>query len=149
MASIIPNEIEKEISTFLEPYKKDYLDQHFDFQIGYFQSDDNTYQLEIRGSHRHKYKPDEQASFVLLRLFIYSEWNQIQITNIFLPDFMRYNGIGKKIISKIFTISEQEQYSLFLVDMVNSFYNKMIKRGAIPCDNCDDAVQIIAETQLL
>ena len=61
---------------------------------------------------------------------------------------MRYNGIGKKLIYTIFTISEKEQYKLFIVDMVNSFYQKMIKRGALPCKECDDAVQIVNETKL-
>lgn len=61
---------------------------------------------------------------------------------------MKHKGIGKKLIYKIFMISEAVHYGLFIVDMVNSFYQRMIKRGAIPCDECDDAVQIVSETKL-
>ena len=45
-------------------------------------------------------------------------------------------------------LSEKEKYELFIVDMVNSFYQRMIKRGALPCIDCDDAVQIVSETKL-
>lgn len=61
---------------------------------------------------------------------------------------MKHKGIGKKLIYKIFMISEAVHYGLFIVDMVNSFYQRMIKRGALPCDECDDAVQIVSETKL-
>ncbi|SJU48228.1 Uncharacterised protein [Clostridioides difficile] len=56
--------------------------------------------------------------------------------------------IGKNMISKIFVISEEYGYGLFLVDMVNSFYRGMINRGALPCDDCSDAVEIVKETKL-
>lgn len=42
---------------------------------------------------------------------------------------MKHRGLGKKLIYKMFVISEQEQYELLIVDMVNSFYQKMIARG--------------------
>lgn len=71
------------------------------------------------------------------------------ISNIFLPDFMKYKGIGKKLIYNLFVISEKENSELFIIDMVNSFYQRMIKRGALPCDDCDDAVQIVSETKLV
>ena len=61
---------------------------------------------------------------------------------------MKHKGIGKKLIYKIFMISEDVHYGLFIVDMVNSFYQRMIKRGALPCNECDDAVQIVSETKL-
>lgn len=61
---------------------------------------------------------------------------------------MKHKGIGKKLIYKIFMISEDVHYELFIVDMVNSFYQRMIKRGALPCNECDDAVQIVSETKL-
>lgn len=71
------------------------------------------------------------------------------IKNIFLPNFMKYKGIGKKLIYNLFLISEKENYELFIIEMVNSFYQKMIKRGALPCNNCNDAVQIVSETKLV
>lgn len=61
---------------------------------------------------------------------------------------MKHKGIGKKLIYKIFMISEDVHYGHFIVDMVNSFYQRMIKSGALPCNECDDAVQIVSETKL-
>lgn len=146
--STIQELIEKEVSDFLQPYKENYCDQRFEFDTNSWQYDDNIYQVEVNGYHQNPYKPDEQTPFVLLRLFINHNCGQVHITNIFLPHFMKYNGIGKKIIYKIFVISEKEKYNLFIVDMVNSFYEKMLKRGAIPCVDCNDAVQIVNETKL-
>ena len=42
---------------------------------------------------------------------------------------MRYQGIGKKLIYKIFLIAEKADYDLFIVDMVDSFYQRMKKKG--------------------
>ena len=61
---------------------------------------------------------------------------------------MQHKGIGKKLIYKIFIISEKEQYEVFVVNMVNHFYQSLKKRGALPCNECDDAVQIIDKTKL-
>lgn len=144
----IHQHIIKDILNYLEPFKNDYAEQRFEFKITDGWSSDDIYQVEIHGYHKNDYEPEKQTTFILLRLFINYEHKQIHISNIFLPDFMKHKCLGKKLIYKIFTISEKEQYGLFIVDMVNSFYQKMIKRGALPCDNCDDAVQIVSETKL-
>lgn len=59
---------------------------------------------------------------------------------------MRYKGIGKKLIYKLFLLSEKEQYGLIICNMVKSFYQRMIKRGALPYKGC--SVQIVSETEL-
>lgn len=145
---IIYQQIIKEIVNYLEPFKDYYSKQRFEFNIMDFTNRDDDYRIDIIGYYKDEYEPEKQTKFILLRLYIYHECRQIQISNIFLPTFMRYNGIGKKLIYTIFTISEKEQYKLFIVDMVSSFYQKMIKRGALPCKECDDAVQIVNETKL-
>lgn len=148
MDQIIYHQIENEIINYLEPFKDDYVEQCFDFKIisGFYR--DDIYQVEVHGYHKNDYKPGKQTSFILLRLFINDHYKQIQISNIFLPNFMKHRGIGKKLIHKIFIISEIEHYELFIVDMVHSFYQRMIERGALPCDECDAAVQIVSETRL-
>lgn len=62
---------------------------------------------------------------------------------------MKGRGIGKGLIYKIFLVSEKKNFELFVVDMVDSFYQRMINRGALPCDDCDDAVQIVEGTKLI
>lgn len=140
--------IKVEISNFLEPFKEKYKKEKFDFEFNDWQMVDNKYYVEVKGYYQNEYKIDELTPFVLLRLYIYHEWKQIQITNIFLPQFMRKNGIGKEIIKKIFNIGKQRDYTLFIVDMVQSFYYRMIKRGAIPAKEVEDAVQIVSNTDL-
>ncbi|MBQ2886992.1 MAG: hypothetical protein IJE43_25040 [Alphaproteobacteria bacterium] len=149
MTLAIQNQIESSISNMLDPYKTEYTEQKFEFEILCSWLSEDECEVKIIGFMKNKYKPNEIEPFTLLKLYIYPEWNQIHITNIFLPDFMKYKGIGKRIINDIFIIAKQEQYSLFIVDMVDSFYNKMIKRGAAPCKDCYDAVQIVDETKLL
>lgn len=136
------------ITDYLQPYRDNYVEQCFEFEIAEDWNTDTTYRVEVKGYYKDKHKPEKQTPFILLRFFINYEWEQIQISNIFLPDFMRYQRIGKKLIGIIFAISEKEHYELYIVDMVYSFYNKMIERGALPCDDCDDAVQIVSETKL-
>ena len=144
----IHEQIEKEIISYLEPIKDKYIEQRFEFEMMNGWSSNDCYQIEVYGYHKDEYVPEKQTSFILLRLFVNYQYKQIQISNIFLPTFMRHNGYGKKLIYKIFMLSEKEKYELFIVDMVNSFYQRMIKRGALPCIDCDDAVQIVSETKL-
>ncbi len=149
MLPIIHQQIEKGISDYLASFKGDYIDQGFEFTIEGDWWGDDVYKIEVTGYHKDDYQPDRQTRFVLLRLFINHQYHQVQISNIFLPTFMKHRGLGKKLIYKVFVISEQEQYELFIVDMVNSFYQKMIARGALPCNGCDDAVQVVRGTKLL
>ncbi len=135
--------IEKDISNYLQSFKKDYKQQGFDFEI---YSEPGA--VEVTGYYNDEYYPNKKTPFVLLRLVIMNECKQIQISNIFLPQFMRHKAIGKNIIKNIFTISKEQGYTLFIVDMVNSFYKRMIDRGALPFIGCDDAVQIVDTTNL-
>ncbi len=58
------------------------------------------------------------------------EYKQIYIANIFLPDFMRHKGIGKKLIYKILMISEDVHYRLdkTTIDEVELFVFVMKKK---------------------
>jgi len=149
MTQNLYEQIKEEILNYLDSIKYNYTKQRFEFKITGSWFDDNIYMVEVYGYHKDEYEPNKQTSFILLRFIIYYEYKQVQISNIFLPNFMKHKGIGKKLIYKIFVISEREQYELFIVDMVDSFYQKMIARGALPCNCCDDAVKIVNETKLL
>lgn len=145
---IIHQHIEEEIINYLMPLKNEYVEQCLDIKLESGWNDNGEYIVEVWGYHKNEYKPEEKTEFILLRLYINHQYKQIYIANIFLPDFMKHKGIGKKLIYKIFMISEDVHYGLFIVDMVNSFYQRMIKRGALPRNECDDAVQIVSETKL-
>lgn len=145
----IDQQLIKEIENYLKTFKDDYIEQDFDYKIinpGY---NGILSEVEVIGYHKDEYNPEKKVTFILLKFLINYEYKQIMIKNIFLPNFMKYKGIGKKLIYNLFLISEKENYELFIIEMVNSFYQKMIKRGALPCNNCNDAIQIVSETKLV
>ncbi|MBL7869823.1 MAG: hypothetical protein JNM71_17570 [Flavobacterium lindanitolerans] len=83
----------------------------------------------------------------LIRLVINRDSKNIEISNIFIEYSLKCNGFGKKIILEIFKIACKHNYRLFLVQMVPSFYDKMIKRGAKDIA-FEDVVEITATTVL-
>lgn len=134
--------IEKEVLE--EPLFKEYFDRFEMIKANKSYenvSNTNITHLEIRGQETE----DELTKFLMLRLYIRDD-NQIVITNIFIPFIMRQKGFGMKILSIIFELAKKEDYALFISDMVQSFYNKMLQKNAIQIN--EETVQIINETKL-
>ena len=134
--------IEKEVLE--EPSFKEYFDRFEMIKVvkSYEKlGKTNITHLEIRGQETE----DELTKFLMLRLYIKDD-NQIVITNIFIPFIMRQKGFGMKILSIIFELAKKENYALFISDMVQSFYNKMLQKNAIQIN--EETVQIINETKL-
>lgn len=145
----VQKQIALAINEVLDPYTIKHKEQEFDYTIDFGLDISSEGYVEVLGAYNDEYRPDKKTNCVLLRLFINSDLKQGRITNIFLPEFLKHERIGKRIIHEIFTLLNEEEYSLFLVDMVDSFYRKMIKRGAVACVEYEDAVQIVNETKLL
>ena len=127
-----------------EPLFKKYFDNFEMIKANkYFEIFDNTniIHLEIRGQETE----DELKKFLMLKLYIRDD-KQIIITNIFIPFIMRKKGFGMKILSIIFELAKKEGYALFITDMVQSFYNKMLQKNAIQIN--EETVQITNETKL-
>lgn len=143
MEKMIHQQVEESLAGYLQPFKETYKDEGFSFQIESYVTD-----VGVTGFFKDEYHPDKATPFCLLQLSILPDCRQIHITNIFLPEFMHHKAIGKQMIGILFRLAKQQGYDLFLVDMVNSFYRRMINRGALPCDECDDAVQIVDTTDL-
>lgn len=51
------------------------------------------------------------------------------------------------MIELIHSLSTEHEYKLFIVDMVPSFYKKMLRKGAIPIDEYE-TVEIVKGTRL-
>jgi hypothetical protein len=81
-----------------------------------------------------------------LRVYFLHNSKQVQIPNIMLPYILRHKGIGLHIISLIHDTCKAFGYRLFIVQMVDSFYNRLLKRGAEKID--DDSVEITDKTKL-
>ena len=143
---MIIEELQKNIQKKIleEPLFKKYFDNFEMIKANkYFEIFDNTniIHLEIRGQETE----DELKKFLMLKLYIRDD-KQIIITNIFIPFIMRKKGFGMKILSIIFELAKKEGYALFITDMVQSLYNKMLQKNAIQIN--EETVQITNETKL-
>jgi len=91
-------------------------------------------------------EPGNINQYLVLRLVFLYDSRQVQIPNILVTDKLRHTGTGKKMIKIIYELCKFYEYDLFIVDMVESFYNRMLKRGALRIDA--DTVQITDKTEL-
>lgn len=103
-------------------------------------------------SKRHKYivNSDDLISVdgdLILKLNIDRGNKIISIPNIMVVS-SKHHGYGKEVIAGIYEIATKHSYKVYLVEMVESFYNKMIKRGAKIIYKLD-AVEITPETKLI
>lgn len=83
----------------------------------------------------------------LIKLVIQRVSRRVDISNIMIPFDFKYNGFGKKLILETFHIAQNHSYKLYLVQMVEGFYNRMVRRGAkiiVP----HDVVEITEKTKL-
>lgn len=126
--------IASRVKVFFNPYKENF----HEFNVEYYNG-----LVEV---HINETKENLNRAIVL-RVAILEEYKQLHITNIFMTESLRYKGLGKKLISLLFEIAQEYNYELFVVDMVQSFYKKLIGRGAVRCDE-EEAVQITIDTNL-
>jgi GNAT superfamily N-acetyltransferase len=85
--------------------------------------------------------------FTLIQLEIVEEYKQVFIPKIYLPPFLRHQGIGKRLIKVVYEAAVQLDYELFIVLLTDSFYARLRKRGALQCEK-PDMVQIVDSTVL-
>ncbi len=92
-------------------------------------------------------KEADNGGFLIIRLGINHEFGEVQISNIYIPYEDRGKRLGLFLIKMIFMIASKFDYVTCLVDMTDSFREKMLSLGAIET-NLLDALQIIDKTNL-
>lgn len=103
-------------------------------------------------SKKHKYTANNDDFIsvdgdLILKLNIDRINKIISIPNIMVVS-SKYHGYGKEVIAGIYEIATKHSYKVHLVEMVESFYNRMVNRGAkIICEL--DIVEITPETKLI
>ena len=112
----------------------------------------NNYEYRVNGNYNEitfyrTLKSDVSDSALLIRLIINRESQTISISNILIPNDLKFNSFGKKIIKEIYTTSKKYNYQVYLVQMVESFYNQMVERNAKIIDPLD-IVEITDQTIL-
>lgn len=85
-------------------------------------------------------------TILVIRVIFLHELKEIQIPNIFMPDGMRYDRLGKRTLKAIFDTANALSYELFVTDLTRSFYERLVKRRALQMS--EDCVQITADTDL-
>ena len=90
---------------------------------------------------------DSEALTKVLRAEFLHDDEQVYITNIFMPESMTKERLGKRVLKAMYDACAKHNYDLLLVDMVPSFYRRMLERGAHRVDG--DSVQINANTNPL
>lgn len=83
---------------------------------------------------------DEIISSGFIRVVVHRQTRIVAISNIHLNPNNRYQGLGKKLISIIYDVCKRVNYKLHLVQMVESFYIRMLNRGAevvVPYDTLE------------
>ena len=99
----------------------------------------NTFIAESKvGSPVSRYQDEIESQFI--RVFVHRRERIVAISNIYLSPYMQHQGLGKKAISVIYDICKRLNYKLHLVQMVESFYMRMLNRGAevvVPYDTLE------------
>lgn len=124
MSEKIENDIIKNLETFLSQK----LSPKYYFSSSYY---DAT--IQINGIEN---KVDGENT-MFIRVGINKDNKQIYISNLFVPFKLKHQNIGKKLISIIYQSSLEYCFDVFLVDLTEGFYNRMLKRGAVKCDQPD------------
>jgi len=93
-------------------------------------------------------KKENEGNHIFIRVVINREIKRIDISNIFIPFELKHNGLGKMLVHDVYKIAQKHNYKLYLVQMVESFYNSLLKRDVkviIPFD----VVEITPQTNFV
>jgi hypothetical protein len=140
----VPGMIRTALNSYLENYKKD-MTKYEILLSPYNEPTEEWVELLINCE-----KTDDDiknTGSIVLRVLFYHSDNQVLITNILVSGIFRHQGIGKKLISLIFNVCQLFGYRLILTEMVESFYNRMLNRGAKVIVELDQ-LEIVSTTQL-
>lgn len=129
----------EKIKYVLQGYLKDYLLECYDYSV-FANEAEQSVEINIR-------KNEGDSNTMLLRLGISSLHREIYVYNLFLPVEDRGLGMGMGIINVLFSFAAAFQYSLVLHSLTDSFYDKMLSRGAMPT-SLPDCLIVTDETDL-
>ncbi|MCO8310902.1 hypothetical protein [Pseudomonas mandelii] len=89
---------------------------------------------------------EREGKTLVLRLQFLHDARQMQIPNILMPEIMTHQRLGKRLIGALYRVAAANDYLLLVVDMVPSFHDRLLLRGATPVD--EETVLITANTDL-
>lgn len=131
-------ELDKALEFVIENHLKPYTSGLHHYSIT---NSENENTIEVLGQ---KTK-DSNSRFTLIRIGINYNNGEVYISNIFVPMEDRRKGIGLSLISVIYQLVKKFDFALCLVDLTDSFREKMLSRNAEET-NVFDALQITDNT---
>lgn len=149
------NDKEKGVIAFLLFFLEDYLAQYsndnisFQFKVSpqlQYHAANIDYDNVVGKQFIDVYVKDKDNKDCQLLIKILFCNESAYIPNIMIHPSMKHKGVGKKLLFICRHVLLKFKYRLFIVQMVDSFRERMIKRGAIPCEY--DCVEITEETDL-
>ena len=140
-------EVERHVQEALHELLDDKLSINHTFRYSTDYADErNCMELELKAIEKDDPERSIPQSIRVLRLVFLHDCKEIQIPNIFMPICMTHERLGKRAIKAVHDAGATFGYELFVVDMVQSFYERLIVRGAVSMGR--DSVQITAGTDL-
>jgi hypothetical protein len=140
-------EVERHVQEAIQGLLDDKLSINHTFRyLTDYANERNYTKLELKAVEKDAPERSSPQSIMVLRLIFLHDCNEIQIPNIFMPDCMKRERLGKRAIKAIHDAGATFGYELFVVDMVQSFYERLIVRGAVRAGH--ESVQITANTDL-
>lgn len=109
-----------------------------------------------------KHRPEDEKSLIevicrqyadlptltlVLRLLFDHRSRQIVVTNILMPQSMEHQRLGKRSIGELYSVAEAHDYELLVAELVESFFDRLVCRGAIVVD--EQTVKITSQTNLV
>ena len=119
-----------------------YLEPHLEKLHNYYIESEGA-KIELFGAT----DDTKKGQFLMVRIVISEEWKKIYVSNINLPEFLRHQGIGKKMVKVIYKAATEFQYEVFIALMTDSFFENMKKRGAVECEK-SHMLKIVDRTML-
>lgn len=89
---------------------------------------------------------DIPSQMLVLRLLFDHGSRQIMVTNILMPQSMKHQRLGKRAIGQLYSVAEAYDYELLVVELVESFFDRLVSRGAVVVD--EQTVKITSQTNL-
>lgn len=89
---------------------------------------------------------DKPTTTLVLRLHFDHRARQMLIPNILMPYRMKHQRLGKRTIGELYTVAEAYDYELLVVDLVESFFDRLVRRGAEVVD--EQTVKIRSSTNM-
>jgi hypothetical protein len=140
-------EVERRVQESIQELLDDELSVNHTFRYTPSYADDrHRMKLELNAMEKDVEEGRRPQSILVLRIVFLHDLREIQIPNIFMPDCMKRSRLGKRTIKAIHDVGASFDYELFITDLTQSFFDRLLKRGAVQMN--ESCVQITAATDL-